>query len=99
MLDPLETATLILLFVTIIILATGAVKPELKQKGAARDDFSLIMMLFVGGWFATDVLSAVVAEQWQSWISLSYMLVLGGFLVLMVRRLRWAEVRSAARTI
>ena len=52
------------------------------------------MIFFVVGWFSTDLLSSTLGEQWQSLVSFSYMVVLGGFLALMVRRLGWANTRS-----
>jgi len=88
--DLLDEATLGFLLLAATILAAGLVS----RKKKSRSDFSLLMMLFVAGWLSTDFLSSFVGEEWESAISLCYMLILAGFLALMVRRLGWAITES-----
>ena len=89
----LEEATLLLLILTMVTLMLGMIVRKTKS---ATNDFVLLMQLFLIGWFATDLLSSFAVQEIQSTISLSYTLILVGFVLLLVRRWRWAarEARS-----
>jgi Ca2+/Na+ antiporter len=92
--DTLSYATLVLLVVTASIMLV-AVFPRRNRDW--RDDFVVLILLFVVGWFSTDLVSALVVQPVQSLVSLAYTLVLAGFLALVFRRLRWAAKEAGAR--
>jgi uncharacterized membrane protein YqaE (UPF0057 family) len=83
----LEEATLILLILSIVTLMLGVI---IRRGPRATKDFVLLMLLFLIGWFSTDLLSLFAVQEIQSTISLSYTLILVGFVLLLVRRWRWA---------
>ncbi|MDA4113757.1 MAG: hypothetical protein OK474_06900 [Thaumarchaeota archaeon] len=89
----IEEATLLLLILSIVTLMLGVI---IRRAPRATKDFVLLMQVFLIGWFSTDLLSSFASQEIQSTISLSYMLVLVGFVLLLVRRWRWAakEARS-----
>jgi hypothetical protein len=89
----LEEATLLLLILSIVTLMLGVI---IRRAPRTTRDFVLLMQLFLIGWFSTDLLSSFAGQEIQSAISLSYTLVLVGFVLLLVRRWRWAakEARS-----
>ena len=89
----LEEATLLILILTVVTLMLGMI---IRRAERATNDFVLLMQLFLIGWFSTDLLSSFAVQEIQSAISLSYTVILVGFVLLLVRRWMWAakEARS-----
>jgi hypothetical protein len=83
----LEEGTLLLLILSMVTLMLGVI---IRRAPRATKDFVLLMQLFLIGWFSTDLLASFARQEIQSTISLGYMLVLVGFVLLLVRRWRWA---------
>ena len=86
--DTLGYATLIMLGMAALLLFTGMLS---RKKMEPRNDFVPLILVFILGWFSTDLASEFAGDQLQSVISLSYTIILAGFLLLVMRRLRWAE--------
>jgi hypothetical protein len=88
--DILDDGTLIVLVPTAIALAVGALAGKRERGG-----FVVLMELFVVGWFSSDLVWSFVGAQLDDAISFAYLVVLVAFLVLLLRRWRWAMRKAA----
>ena len=68
-----------------------------RRNRKSRNDFVVLVLLFVVGWFSTDLVSTLVVQPVQSLVSLVYTSILAGLLALGLRRLRWAVKEAQAQ--
>jgi len=68
-----------------------------RRNRKSRNDFVVLVLLFVVGWFSTDLVSTLVVQPVQSLVSLVYTSILVGLLALGLRRLRWAVKEAQAQ--
>ncbi len=68
-----------------------------RRNRKSRNDFVVLVLLFVVGWFSTDLVSTLVVQPVQSLVSLVYASILAGLLALGRRRLRLAVKEAQAQ--
>lgn len=94
--DLLVDATLLLLLASALILAVDFLRKPAGRK--AVNDFSILMLVFVAGWFSTALLTGLDEGVFGLLVNLAYLFVLVVFAAAMTRRLSLA-VKQAAEPI